>query len=156
MKGYYSIEDFICQEKRLPTVEEGKVLYESLWHSYITGLAGNYRDVALSNDSLRFQGQRLERMRASANSLDALLARRKEVVSVRCCERWGMYKICVKVLASRPQDRCKCRQFIPNFFEGWEVELVGCGPIEALLHKVNRRLRRTRNVSPCMLKRFLE
>lgn len=143
MQEYRSLDEFVYKEKRYPTGEELKELYEGLWHIYLQNANDEERNVALENGSIADQDEIVERITRSAARLSEKLKGNNKIIRVGVFERWGVYKIDVLVNCGRREPLHLFRQFIPNFCEGWEVEIFRASLLERVKSFFKMRKRPT-------------
>jgi len=134
---YNSVEEFICENKRLPSVNESRPLYDSLWSKYINNLDREEKKIALYNNSLK-QKEIKKFIPVSTIKFRMQMKNEKNIISIEYYERWGMYKISVFVDCKRKEDVCKFRKFIPNFFEGFEIELFRATIFQKIVFYIER------------------
>ena len=135
-QDYESAEEFIYQHCRYPNSEEWKYLNALLWEKYLNQLDASESLVAIENDKLQKefkQSEVIKRVAASTEKFKATMRSNKAIISVGYCERWGDYRICVTVNCKTKKRLYLFRQNIPNFFEGWYIELFRASPLQRIL-----------------------
>ncbi len=139
-EDYESLEEFLIREKHYPNSHELQFLQKKLWEKYLSGLNESEKQVALENRNVSEQSEILRRIPASAERLrQRLLADTKGLTEVGYYERWGDYRLYVRVNSKSKVDLHLFRKVIPNFFEGWYVALFRGTKLQRLLFRLKFR-----------------
>ena len=133
-----SVEEFICKKKRYPNSQERQALHDILWNDYIGGLTEDEKKIALENAGLSQQPEIIRKIQAATERLRNLLTHDNNVISVDFYERWGDYRIRVTVISTKREQLYLFRRELPNFFEGWSVELFPTTKVQKLLTAITK------------------
>ena len=147
IENFNSIEEFISKNKRFPNIDEWKVLRQILWEKYIHGLNENEKILALENDKLEREFQQEEikkRISISTERFKSIFIGKgnKDIISAGNYERWGSYQIYVFVNCQNKENLYLFRKNIPNFFEGWYLELCLPSMLKQFLFYLKRFFKR--------------
>lgn len=138
---YGSVEEFINKNRRYPNQEEWRNINSILWNQYINNLSDTDKKVALDNDNLckEFkQDEIIKNISRSAEDLKTLLKGVRGIISVDFYERWGDYRLFIIVNCLKAKNLYLFRKSIPNYFEGWYVELSKSTVFQSFLFYIKK------------------
>lgn len=133
-----SVEEFIYKTRRYPNSQERQALQRILWNDYIGSLTDDEKKIALENAGLAQQPEVIRKIQEATERLRDLLTHDDNVISVGFYERWGDYRIRVTVTTTKREHLYLFRRNLPNFFEGWSVELFPATKVQRLLAAIIR------------------
>ena len=142
LERYTSIEEFIHQNGREPNIDEYHPLYQVLWNRYLRGLTEEERKAAMVVGNLKLQAEIIQRIPRAAERLREHLRDNKDIIRIGFYERWGAYQLSVRIPCQKLTELYRFRQSIPNFFEGWYVELVPTSVFQRLPFQFRKLLHR--------------